>query len=210
MTEAIPERLQQAIKEQNQCFLFLKRINRDLHENILKFPAQKIAYREHLEKAKPLLDEIRKLLDDKENEEGVYEGNYYDFPDELLPDSSNRIRPPSALDGYIEEATRQYFVHTLNITHEKPVFEFSENQSFNFRLDDMLKESSLSDSMEIKHTVDWALIGKALAAKEIQKLTSKRGPKKSAQMISRQVCLIEKDLNLLRVLSLNSLNFKMI
>ena len=190
MTELHIERLQQAILAQNQSFLSIKELNQDFYVNVLKIPVRKEKEKEHLEKAKPLLAEIQELIDAKKKRHGgTQEINYYDFPETL--EQSDFISPPTALDGYIAEATRKYFVHTLHIRRQKSNFEYFEDQYFDFRLDDMLEDKTLRDSLEIRHTIDWALIGKILAAKEVAKLTRRRGPQ-NKRAHAEKVSLIDR------------------
>lgn len=179
MTEGHLDFLRKAIMDYNSGFLERKEMNRQLYTSVFKIPERRNEERERLKSEKPLLAEIKELIEEIEEKKGINESrNYYNFTEGV--EESDLLAPATGLEGYLIEAMRVYFVHKLKIVRKKPNYMMHFDQYFDFCLDDFLQEKSLIESMEVKHTVDWAIIGRALAVKEIERLTKKRGRRKKS------------------------------
>ena len=178
MNSELAKNLTQAIFDQNQSFLKTRDANLYLQNTILKIPERKLENEKHKYKSKLLL-KIAREIDSELAEEQIPKGeqNYYGLPpiDGLI----DYIAPPKILEGYLYEALRQYFSHDLKIRLPSELFDFAD-QYFDFRLDHMLEEKDLLESMEIQHMRDWALIGKALAILELERRAPRKGrPRKN-------------------------------
>lgn len=180
MMSALPKALDKVIMDYNDNFIAKKEMNKSLFRDLLKVPDSHEANRLHEEASRPLLDNIRILKDEIKSVEGHSDGdNPYSFDETLIPFEG--MKPPSVMEGYLAEEIRKYFVHMLKIESQNSLFNSWDNQYFDFRLEHMLADETLSDSMEVQHMRHWAIIGKALAFEKIDSLIQKRGRKKKAK-----------------------------
>lgn len=190
MNDNALHKLRRAIGAYNDGFLQLKKMNIHFQTEILKIPVHKAAFEKHLEEAKPLLEVVQEVKASIEDRYGFPdEDDFYDISG--AKEYIQCISPPTVRDGYLFEAMRQYFLHTLKLSAGPKLFEEIDDRYFDFRLDHFFEDKTLIESMEVKHTRDWAMIGQALALKEIERITKKRGRRKktSEEGATRQIDL---------------------
>ena len=169
--------IRKAICRYNENFLVKKNLNINFLSFFIDSELQKKEELKHEEKDRSLLEAVRKIQSEIERVNRIQnKESYY-----ALPEGTDNIHYPSPkneLDGYLFDAVRAYFLHTLQIHSGVNPFDKTGDCFFDFKLNHMLESSDLVDSLEVKRTRDWALIGQALALREIQKKTKKKGRKK--------------------------------
>lgn len=196
MDHTILAGLKQAIATYNNSFLQSKNVNLDI-VRMIKHTSnyqEGLALQEKHEeekdaKKKILLDKIR-IIKDEIDELGPPKGeqNYYGIEYGFETSST-----PDYREEYLADALRLYFKTALDIgprrqmlyglesleaLEDHPLTPFEGYSFFDFNLENLFEDKTLASSLEIKHTVDWARIGRALAFKEMEALTKKKGRKK--------------------------------
>lgn len=177
MHSKLRHEIREAIRLYNQEFLGLKKINSDFINLFINTAVQVEEERKHLEESNRLLEAIKAIQGEIESKRGVQNHeNYYGLVD--ASDGVGILVPKTEMDGFLVDALRAYFVHVLKIPIDNNLFNVGGQHYFDFKLDHLLDGNDLADSLEVRHTRDWALIGQALALKEIQRKTKKKGRKK--------------------------------